>query len=570
MHLKTTFPLFISLLTFFIYCAHQVPPSGGPEDKEGPTVVTMVPQPEAVNVRKNSRVILTFSEWLHPSSNKGIAIYPEIPIKTKVNGKRLEIRPVAPLNDSTTYHIVITTALKDLRNNPMGKPLSIVFSTGPALDSGTVSGCVADPSRQPLQPVVALFRAPWQPYDTGFTGPASYLAQADSSGRFTLNHIRTGTYFCIAYNDKNADSRLDAGTETLFTPADSIITISAKHDEITLYPSGFDTLSQSIASVKAIDNRTIVGYWKKPWDSLLYPSHPEFSLETADSQPSVLSLTRQPTNLPTTFTLLCDTTLDSVSYRLIYTIKSLFDSATVTDTLRINGAALADTTKPFLKMFMPRNALRLQPDIRLIWSEPVFCKDTLILADSLGDTLHLFGNTFASDTSHFRPEHSLLPGRTYTVTLFTSDARDLNNNPLQSKDSTDTATVITISTIPADSIAISLQGKSPCLTASPKRKWLFKPQKNDLTFTTADNHNSFRFDSLPSCKGKIGTFIDFNDNDIPDNGRLLPFVAPEPFIMFDDTIEARARWDIEGIELGPCDPCFRRPTASESDSTDTQ
>ena len=255
-----------------IQCAHQVAPSGGPEDREGPTVVAMEPASEAVNVRKNSRIVLTFSEWLHTSSSKGIAIYPEIPIKTKVRGKRLEIKPADPLNDSTTYHVVITTALKDLRNNPMGEPLSIVFSTGPALDSGTISGCVADPSKQPLQPVVALFRAPWHPDDTGFTGPASYLAQSDSSGTFTLNHVRTGSYYCIAFNDKNGDSRLDAGTESLFTPTDSIVTISAKPNEIILYPSEFDTLRQSIASVKAIDNRTIVGYWKKPWDSLMYPS----------------------------------------------------------------------------------------------------------------------------------------------------------------------------------------------------------------------------------------------------------------------------------------------------------
>lgn len=562
-------PLWTIILLPLFHCAHQIAPSGGPEDKEGPSVVTLSPPSESVNVSKNSRIIITFSEWLHTSSDKGVSIFPEIPVKIKVKGKRLEIRPTVPLNDSTTYHIVITTGLKDLRSNTMSDPLNIVFSTGPALDSGRISGCVADPEKGSLQPIVALFRAPWQPVDTGFCGPPAYLAQSDSSGTFFLSHVRTGTYYCLAYTDKNGNSRLETGRETLYTPVDSVIIIDASPRAITLYPSQFDTIRQSIASVKAIDNKTIIGYWKKAWDSLMYPSPPEFLLETADSAAIRVSLTRQPTNLPVTFTLLCDRALDSIQYRFIYTVQSIFDTLAITDTLRIDGAATRDTTRPFLKQTLPKRVEKLQGELQLIWSEPVYCRDTLLVNDTLEDSVLLFGTRYASDTTKFIPERSLLPGRNYRLTLFTSDAKDLNDNPLRSRDSTDTATVVTISTIPVDSIAVSLQGQSTCLEESPQRKWLFKPLKKEHSFTCSDIGNAFRFDSLPACKGKIGTFIDYNANNIPDNGRLLPFVAPEPFLMFDDTVEARARWDIEGVELGPCSPCFRRPAPTAADSSDT-
>ncbi|MBN1576165.1 MAG: Ig-like domain-containing protein [Chitinispirillaceae bacterium] len=567
-YLKRTFPvLFLAFIPLVLNCAHRQSPGGGPDDTTGPTVRSMVPAAESVSVPTDIKITITFSEWLLPSSDKGIALFPSTPIKTRINGKRLEIKPRVRLRDSTTYHLVITSNLKDLRNNPVSRPVSIMFSTGPSLDSGTLSGCVVDPARQFLQPAVALFRAPWQAGDSGFCGPPDYLSQTDSSGLFTFEHIGTGAYYLLAFFDKNGDSRLQASGEELYLPEDSTVTVGSGPVRAVLYPGAFDTSRQSVASVKTVDNRTIVGYWKKPWDTLLCPAAPKFRLERDDTASRSMTVGYQQMPASTRFFILTDTALDSVSYRLIYTLKSVFDTAAFIDTLRIDGAAQPDTSPPSLIKALPDKQADLQPEIRFVWSEPVYFTDTLLMADTLGDSVLITGDTAVTDTSLFSVSRSLLPGRTYRIVLLSIHGKDLSGNPLRERDSTDTASIVTITTVRADSIAVSLSGGVSCLEKTAGRKWFFKPLDGPRNFTCIDGENTFRFDSIPAAKGLIGTFIDKNDNDRPDNGRLLPFVAPEPFVMFRDTVEARARWDVEGVELAPCDPCERKEPEETADSS---
>jgi len=555
----------------FISCANKVSPTGGPDDKTGPTVRLTEPAHKAVSVPTDAKITITFSEWLLSSSGKGISLYPETPFKVKVSGNRLEIRPGVPLKDSTTYHLVITSTLKDLHNNPMNAPASITFSTGPTLDSGKISGCVVDPQRPFLQPCVVLFGAPWDADDSGFCGRPDYLAQTDSAGAFFFENIRTGSYRLLAFIDKNSDSRLQNSVEELYTPTDSIILVTATDNRVILYPSSFDTSRQSIATISPVDNRTLVGYWKKPWDTLVCPTLPHFTLEIVDSsgKPGSLSVKLRLMAASTRFMLGIDSSIDSTTYRLIYSMKSIFDSTEIFDTLRIDGSGQADTSKPFLKESTPKKQADLMPEIRLVWSEPVIPADTFTMTDSLGDTVQIIGDTAASDTTLLHATRPLLPGREYRFTILTTQGKDLSGNPLGSRDSTDTATVVSIATIRADSIAVSLSGALPCLQPDPQRVWMFKPLNDKgRVVTCRDRGNSFRFDSLAASRGRIGTFIDRNGNSRPDAGCLLPFRSPEPFVMFYDTVEARARWDVEGVELSPCDPCERRTIAEETDSSD--
>ncbi len=465
-----------SLLLCF-RCAHRQAPVGGPDDTRGPEVVSVSPTTESVNVPKSAVISITFSEWLLPSSGKGISIFPVLPLKTRVSGRRLEIRPGKALSDSTTYHLVITSALKDLRNNPMSKPLSITFSTGPTLDSGAVSGCVVDYSGKRLQHSVALFRAPWQDTDSGFGGPPSYMIQTDSSGRFFISHIKTGPYYLVAFNDKNGNGRLQSGSEEVFTTVDSTVTVTIHDSETILYPSAFDTSRQSITSLAAIDSRTITGSWKLPWDTVSYPRPPVFTLVPEDRDRALPPVSVRYLQYPasTRFLLISGSALDTASFLLLYSLTSIFDTVARVDTLHIRGAAEADTVNPFLSRSSHQGKIDLRPEIRLIWSEPVFMKDTLVLMDTLGDTVVFTGDTIAADTSLFTATRSLLPGREYRLILLTSHGNDLSGNPLRSRDSTDTAGIVSFSTVHADSIAISLQGCSPCLGRDARRQWFFKP-----------------------------------------------------------------------------------------------
>jgi len=565
MHHSKIVTFFLCFLLLVTQCANQLSPSGGPDDTTGPTPLTTSPASEATGVKTNTEISVTFSEWILPTSVKGVSLYPSVPIKTKVKGNRLLVKLLKPLADSTTYHCVITSTLKDLHNNSIRQPLSIIFSTGATLDKGSVSGCVSDPARAHLQPNVALFHYPQQKGDSGFCSTPDYLVQSDSNGVFTFTNLRSGTYNLIAYLDKNSDYRLQQGTEELYLSTDSVVTITeSSTPRLTLYPSTFDTTRQTIASLATINNRTISGTWKRPYDSLLQPLPPTFILEPIDKPDIRIGTTFKQLGATTRFLLLPDTTLDSVAYRVITAASSYFDTTHVLDTLRVNGAAIADTTPPSLLKALPTTPCELTPTLSLIWSEPVQTHDTLYLADTLGlDTAIFTGDTAFSDTSLFTTSRSLLPGHTYRTVLSASSGRDLQGNPLKTRDTTDTAAIISITILHVDSFALSITGSAACLDKSPARIWSFQPFSGGKPIIAIDRENAFRFDSIPAAKGRLSTFIDYNGNNRPDPGHLIPFVAPEPFVYFADTIEARARWDVEGIVLTPCDACERKRIDAE-------
>ncbi|MGD9202126.1 MAG: hypothetical protein PVI26_11215, partial [Chitinispirillia bacterium] len=62
-------------------------------------------------------------------------------------------------------------------------------------------------------------------------------------------------------------------------------------------------------------------------------------------------------------------------------------------------------------------------------------------------------------------------------------------------------------------------------------------------------------DSIPASKGSIQFYVDYNRDNSYTKGSLFPWNPPEPYYSFSDTIEARARWDIEGIEIPACNIC---------------
>lgn len=129
-----------------------------------------------------------------------------------------------------------------------------------------------------------------------------------------------------------------------------------------------------------------------------------------------------------------------------------------------------------------------------------------------------------------------------------------------------------VKTIDIDSIASSLQGTAPCLSHSETRVWFFATFVSpDIKYLTADSAGTFRFDSIAAGKGHVGYFMDKNKNRIPDKGRIYPWHSPEPYFSATDTVEARARWDVEGVSVSICDPCgFSAIDSISADTVDSK
>ncbi len=542
-------------------CAHQVSPGGGPADLTAPKVVTAVPDRGARLVARDSRIEVTFSEWIAgQNADKVVTVFPPPPggYETRVSGKTLTIDPRDSLADSTTYHVEITTALKDLRGNSIGTPYRLVFSTGSSLDSGAVEGCVVDPEKRTHQPKVALVRVDSGVADRALLAGLTYLAQTDSGGVFALEHVRPGSYELFAFDDVNGDSRFQPGREQAYAGEGRQVSVSGTRVRVALYPVASDTTTRRITSCTPLSDRTLSGTWNRPPLMSRSPERPSLRVVPADSSGTAPSVVHYvPRAGGREFAVALSEPLALVPYWLCFELEPalpLGDSVSRVDSVRFNGSTAADTAAPRLLSPARIANVELEPRIRLAWSEPVRCTVRwLTLEDSLGGPVKLSVDTGFADTMVLRPARRLAPGRAYRLSVPDSACVDLSG--LSPADTVERA--VRLVTVAADSVCLSLSGSAPCLGSDKQRTWVYVPLHGTTRHLSRTGDRVFRFDSIPGSLGRLAWFLDRNGDGLAGRGQLVPFVPPEPYVPLYDTVEARARWDIEGVEMGVCDICER-------------
>jgi hypothetical protein len=554
--------LFPAAACWLMFCAHQVPPSGGPDDKAPPTVQYTSPRIGSVNVPVTSTVEFVFSEWINTrNADKCVSVFPPPPdgIKVSASGRKIKVRPKRAFSDSTTYHVVVSTALSDLHSNSLGNAFQFFFSTGPSIDSGKATGCVVQSDKKVLQPKVALYsRKKGDASDSVFFGLPSYLTQTDSAGNFSLENIHRGTYEIIAFSDENSNNRFEPGKETVFAPVERKFTLDRTAGPFALYQVVCDTTTRRIALLSPVSSTLLLG--ELTGGSTLAPSMYDstWRVEQAEKHTMVAIKEYVAVGRSNRFILRLSDTLALEPYLLVYAKQSPLLAGSgprEKDTIRFNGTIAKDSVRP--KPSVPAAALNvhLGPAIRLTWSKPVAARlAQWICTDSLKDTVKVFLSDGFSDTTIFTFKKNLRPGLKYTIAMPDSLFADCSGN--MPKDSA--GITLKFSTISDQDICFSVSGGASCLPADPLRKWLFLPIARQESYLSRDSAGMFRFDSIPASKGFAAFFTDFDKDGKPTTGSLVPWKTPEPYRVFPDTIEARARWDVEAVAVhGACDTCLR-------------
>jgi len=582
MKIKTT--VITILATLLISCAHQVAPGGGPEDTTPAEISVSHPAHGQTNVNRRAPIEITFSKWINLSSAKGaVSVYPPIPegFSVKASKNWVKITPESPLKENTTYHVIIAGTLQDLRGNSAPKPIQLVFSTGDILDSAQLSGSVVSLDPFVTLPKIALYKEYEEWSDTAYFSAPDYMIPADSGGAFKFSNLKEGKYRAVAFYDNSRAGKLRAG-DKCYTPAEKTISVSTAENFIRLYPAESDTLPPRINSIRAVDMNTLRGSWNKKFDSDRYKS-PEWKIAAAAEDADLVRI-NQTTMFANgiDFFITLHEPLKSGAYQFFYNYSDISDS------LRFNAAIVPDTAHPVLKSHLPSGSANLTPELRLIWSKPVRVSQNMITAvdTTETDTAMFFCTNKYSDTTLLTLTKKLKPGLRYKISIPVQAVRDISGNmavgtsgnkkdkkdgkeikdsgnaddstaALDSValDSTAQDSVITVffNTISEDSLCYRIHGGAQCLKAEEKRKWVYRPKGRDETYITADKAGTFSFDSIPASKGTLYWFIDDNNDNLLTPGRLVPFRAPERFVVVPDSIEARARWEIDNLQVKACE-----------------
>lgn len=214
---KETLPeLAVAVLLIISGCAKVSSPSGGPRDKEPPVILKSEPLPGTKNF-KGKEIVVTFNEFIILDNiNEKFMMSP--PAKTKprifIRGKSLHVQFQDELKDSTTYTLYFQDAIRDLNEgNPINN-YQHVFSTGPVIDSLSVTGNVynAFNLEVPENTLVLLYK---NLADTSVKKQLpDYITRVEKNGEFRIDNVSGGKYRLYALKDADNSKNFNLANES--------------------------------------------------------------------------------------------------------------------------------------------------------------------------------------------------------------------------------------------------------------------------------------------------------------------------------------------------------------------
>jgi hypothetical protein len=260
-------------------CANAGPPPGGPPDTAPPLILAIAPTTMTVGAKLKDLEI-RFNEVISETPKNATNLEGLVFISPRVKDAsvgwhrdRLTIRPKGGWKPNTVYSVQISSGIQDLRNNSIDSSLTVVFSTGGAIPTTTISGVAFDwPGARGANKALIEAIAP---------DSTTYQVLSDSVGRFDLRHVPPGIYVLRAVVDRNSNRLLDP-TEAFDTVR---VTITQRVD-VELYAFPHDTVGLRIAEVVPTPGdslRVLKVTFDKPLSPDQQLTRPQFILKGPDS-----------------------------------------------------------------------------------------------------------------------------------------------------------------------------------------------------------------------------------------------------------------------------------------------
>ncbi len=239
----------IALVAVLTACASVSAPPGGPEDKLPPKLLRVTPDTNAVNVTADA-VSFYFDETINdrgtgPQEVDAFFLVSPSDGAARVSWhrSRIDVRPRRGFRPNTAYTIQMLPGLGDLRSNVMKGGATLVFSTGATIPTDRITGIAFDWAAE--RPAANAFMEAITP------DSITYLAQADSVGRFSLGPLVPGSYLVRAIIDQNNNRALDR------SEAYDSVRITVPSGALELRAVQRDTLPARLLTVASSDSLTL-------------------------------------------------------------------------------------------------------------------------------------------------------------------------------------------------------------------------------------------------------------------------------------------------------------------------
>ncbi len=546
-------------------CAEIAAPPGGEVDRKGPFLLTSTPAAGALNVEPDNRISLQFSEHVvEPARGDAVFISPRQTEKPKIkwSGDKLSILLDEPFGANQTYIVTVSSGVRDLRNNPLDGTISIAFSTGDAIDSGTIGG-ITYLDRLPASDVVmALYKSTALvdrsvPLDSIYP---SYLVTTNKEGAFKFQYLPEGEYRLIGFKDKNNSERFNPNLEEFALP-DRPIVVGGEIDldNLKLEMTSHDTLQPRILSAIGSDGGLVKVRLSKPVSFALMGADPSTHISLRSLSDTAISYaassfaeSAEPEG--SKLTMWCGV-LPEDKYRIEMTYGA-DEAPLVLDSMEFKQ--VEDKTPPEISMFLPAaDAMFVhQVDMQVEFSEPIdtvkITPQTFVLAEDDNRFIQL--DLRWADPFHLGlSTDQLTAGHKYRLDVTEFDVADYAGNLMG-----DSLRSFTFSTYDDDSLGsvsgtveIALEDRKE----SPAKLTFQKVGGKDRYTVTvaglapgrnAENTGAFVTD-LPAGEYILTGFLDQDGDGKLTPGSINPPRLAETYVVHPDTVSVRARFETAGI-----------------------
>lgn len=514
-------------ISLMVSCASIGPgPQGGPKDSIPPKVLNMLPE----NLTRNfasKKVVITFDEYFKLNDQfKQFSISPDVEVlpTLRVRGKTLEIEFTDTLESNTTYTLNFGKSIVDVNEGNSLKNFSYVFSTGPQLDSLTISGNIRNAQTGKPEIEAAAILIPFG-RDTLFEKKkASIYALTDSSGNYKISNLREGKYHMYALKEQSSDKIYQQSTDEVGFVKDPIV-LTKDTQQVNML-----VFKETAETFRVVDRRlntdgTITMNFNQELD------HPGVTII-------------EPANLDATKKYKFSSTGDSVK---VWLTDLSFDSTKVSIT---NGGQLLQTVKfnrgkkeTYTRSLIAADNLEgnlLNPNHPLIFNfgfpiESVNPSRITLTEDSVKKT----DFKLEKDSSNFLAYKFIYPwrpGRIYEIKADTGafasgfDTRSkifTKKFELAKKDDYGTL-------------------KVKILTPEPNKQYLLEitnENKNVVSRLTVNQDTTVSFTNYRAGKYFIRIVYDTNKNGKWDTGNYKKGVYPEKIFHEPKELSIRANWD---------------------------
>ncbi len=493
---------------------------GGEKDEEPPELIEHKSTQNFQTRWKGTPIEIEFNEWVSLKNKGQIIVSPPLEKSPEIElkGRKLivTLNEDEILKDSTTYVVNFGESIVDYtEGNPMTN-LQYVFSTGPVIDSLSLSGKVIDALTNEPVPNINV-----QLYDdlsdsTLINNRPYYLAKTDEDGRYAFSNLKSDTFQLFALLDNNLNYKFDGGIE-LVGFLDSLIILDAD----SLKSNQYNLSVFSEEKVEVLDTR----HHNSRNLRLAMSGKPEGYTLTCEQNPILLQ-----EFLGDTLQVWFETALDTNSV-VVYSIDDYIDTLSWRKPKEyIDSFRYVPSLSKKLPDCYPKDPLEF------VFNNPIDSIDNTLIM--LADTAGVEAVTTASfEGKKLRINSDNKSNEQYTITLLPGAVKDIFAQQ-------------------NDTIKVSFLSKSSSQFSTI-----------NLEFTVRDTSSQYLFTLLDSSKSPVRTYTltngevvvikgllpatytatilkDDNGNGIWDTGSMLKKKYPESLKTL-EVEKLRENWDIE-------------------------